>query len=84
MMRRSAIEAVCYRGVVAGAVMVLGGCADSTRVTSVTADSAALSRFKTFTIIAPAPQVSRVAVAATNGSDRVGGAIMDMDPMLAT
>jgi hypothetical protein len=83
-MRRSAIAAVCYRGVVAGAVMVLGGCTNSTRVASVTADSAALSRFKTFTVSAPTPRISRVAVAATNDSDRVGGATMDMDPMLAT
>ena len=83
-MRKSAIVAACYRGVVAGAVLVLGGCASSTQVATVTADSAALSRFKTFTVIAPAPQISGVAVAATNDSDRVGGATMDMDPMLST
>ncbi len=83
-MRKSAIETGWYRGVVAGAVLLLGGCSSSARVATVTVDSAALSRFQTFTVSAPAPRVDQVAMAGTNDRDRAGGAVMDMDPMLAT
>src|SRR5215204_2879309 len=83
-MRRSATEIACYGGAVAGLVVGLSGCSKPARVVSVTADSAALSHFSTFTVLAPAPRVGQVAVAATNDSDRAGGAFMNMDPMLAT
>jgi len=53
-------------------------------VASGTLDTVALRQFKTFAIMAPAPPVDSVAVGATNGSDRAGGAVMNMDPMLAT
>jgi hypothetical protein len=86
-MRTTDIKAIYHhsRDVVAAAwIAALGGCSHSAQVTSATADPAALSHFKTFAVVAPAPRVDRVAVGVTNDSDRVGGAIMDMDPMLAT
>jgi hypothetical protein len=43
-----------------------------------------LARFKTFSVRAPTPPANRVAGAATNDTDRAAGAVMDMDPMLAT
>ena len=56
---------------------------DNVRVASGTLDTSAVRTFKTFSIIAPLPP-DRVGVAATNDSTRVAGAVMDMDPMLAT
>src|SRR4051812_16702531 len=56
----------------------------TTRIASETINPNAPTRFKTFAVSAPAPRVDQVAVGVTNDSDRVGGAIMDMDPMLAT
>ena len=82
-MRKGVTEVLGY--VIAAAVVVgMIGCTNSARVTSAIANPAAVSHFKKFTVTAPTPRVSRVAVAATNDSDQAGGAIMDMDPMLAT
>lgn len=47
-------------------------------------DTVALRQFKTFAIMTPTPPADSVAVAVTNDSDRVAGAEMGMDPMLAT
>ena len=87
------IKAIYHRAVTTGyglraiAVAAIAGvaaCSNSTRVVSDTTDPNALTHFKTFAVSAPAPRVDRVAVGVTNDSDRVGGAVMDMDPMLAT
>jgi hypothetical protein len=87
------IKTICHRAVTTShglraiavaAIAGLAACSNSTRVVSGTTDPSALSHFKTFAVSAPAPRVDRVAVGVTNHSDRVGGAIMDMDPMLAT
>src|SRR5437773_11418251 len=53
-------------------------------VASGTLDTVAIRQFKTFAIMAPTPPADTVAVGATNGSDRAGSAVMNMDPMLAT
>ena len=53
-------------------------------VASGTIDSVAVRQFKTFVVMAPTPPTDTVAVGATNGSDRVAGAVMEMDPMLST
>ena len=53
-------------------------------VSSGAIDTIALQQFQTFSVMAPTPPADTVAVATTNGSDRVGGAVMDMDPMLST
>jgi len=53
-------------------------------VASGTLDTVAVRQFKTFSVMAPTPPADTVAIAATNGSDRAGGAVMNMDPMLAT
>ena len=47
-------------------------------------DTVAVQQFKTFSIMAPISTADTVAVAATKDSNRVAGAIMNMDPMLAT
>ena len=75
-----------YRPGAIAAVWILGmaACSSSTRVTSVTADPQPLTRFHTFVISAPPPPVTRVAVAATNDSDRGAAAVIEMDPMLET
>ena len=59
-------------------------CSSSARVITESADAAAISHFKTFDLSAPTPDASQVLVAGTNDNDRAGGAVMDMDPMLAT
>jgi len=66
------------------AAMACVACSSSTRVVTETGDAAALQHLKTFALSAPAPTASQVLVAATNDSNHVGGAMMDMDPMLAT
>ena len=71
------------RRIVVAAIACIA-CSSSVRVVTETGDAAALQHLKTFTLSAPVPTASRVAVAATNDSNRVGGAVMDMDPMLAT
>jgi hypothetical protein len=82
-MRKGIAEVLGY--IIATAVGAgVTGCANAARVSSTIADSGAVSHFNTFTVTAPTPRVSRVAVAATNDSDQAGGAIVDMDPMLAT
>jgi Domain of unknown function (DUF4136) len=53
-------------------------------VASGSLDTMAVRQFKTFSIMAPTPPADSVAVGATNGRDRVAGAVMDMDPMLST
>src|SRR6478752_8519837 len=74
-----------HRCVIAAAgVAGLAGCNKPARVTSAIADSASVSHFKTFSVTAPVPRASQVAVAGTNHSDHVAGAIIDMDPMLST
>ena len=66
-------------------LLALGaGCGSSVGVATEALDTAAVRQFKTFTVTAPVPIASRVAVAATNDADRAGGAVMDMDPMLST
>ena len=57
---------------------------DNVKVASGTLDTSAVRQFKTFSIIAPLPPADRVGIGATNDSNRVAGAVMDMDPMLAT
>lgn len=59
-------------------------CARNIHVASETADAAALPNLKTFYLLPPLPAANRIAVAATNDSDRVAGAVMDLDPTLAT
>jgi len=69
------------------AALLIGGmaaCSHPTQVGTVTVDPQPLTRFHTFQISAPAPPAKRVAVAATNASDRGAAAMMDMDPMLET
>jgi len=71
--------------VAVGLVVMATSCKGRTvSVASGTLDSAAVRQFKTFAIMTPTPPVDSVAIAASNGSDRVAGAVMDMDPMLAT
>lgn len=53
-------------------------------VSSGALDTVAIRRFKTFSIMAPKPLADTVAIGGTNGADRAGGVVMDMDPMLAT
>ena len=68
-----------------GAVTAVAACSsDRTRVAAGTLDESALARFKTFSVKAPIPPANRVVGAATNDTNRVAGAVMDMDPMLAT
>jgi hypothetical protein len=70
---------------IAVAAMVCVACSSSsTRVITESADSTALQHLKTFALRAPTPDASQITVAGTNNSDRVAGAVMDMDPMLAT
>jgi hypothetical protein len=59
-------------------------CSHSTQVTAVTADPKPLPHFRTFAVSAPAPRVDKVAVGVTNQDDQASGAVMNMDPMLAT
>jgi hypothetical protein len=67
-----------------GVLLIAGACKSSSHVAIENLDTLAVRQFKTFTVSAPAPSMDRVAVAATNDRDRVGGAVMDMDPMLST
>ena len=68
-----------------GLILTATACKGRTvSVASGTLDTIAVGQFKTFAIMAPTPPADSVAVAATNGRDRAGGAVMDMDPMLAT
>jgi hypothetical protein len=70
---------------VAALLLIAGvsGCSKGARITTATADPAALNRFHTFAVTAPTPRADRIAVGVSD-SDRAGGAVMDMDPMLAT
>ena len=72
------------RMIVVAAVVCLACSKSSTRVITETGDTAALKNLKSFAVSAPEPTATQVAIAATNDSNRVGGAVMDMDPMLAT
>jgi hypothetical protein len=68
-----------------GVVTAVAACSsDRVRVAAGTVDQSMLARFKTFSVTAPTPPANRVAGAATNDTNRVAGAVMDMDPMLAT
>jgi len=68
-----------------GALVFAAACKGRTvNVASGAIDTLALQQFQTFSIKAPTPPADSVAVATTNGTDRVGGAVMDMDPMLST
>jgi hypothetical protein len=67
-----------------GVLLIAGACKSSVHVAMDPLDTLAVRQFKTFTVSAPTPSVDRVAVAATNDRDRVGGAVMDLDPMLST
>jgi Domain of unknown function (DUF4136) len=67
-----------------GVLLIAGACRNSPHVAMEALDTLAVRQFKTFTVSAPAPSTDRVAVAATNDDNRVGGAVMDMDPMLST
>ena len=68
-----------------GAITAVAACSsDRVRVAAGTLDESMLARFKTFSVKAPTPPANRVAGAATNDTNRVAGAVMDMDPMLAT
>jgi uncharacterized protein DUF4136 len=53
-------------------------------VASGSLDTAAVRQFKTFSVMAPTPSADTIAGAMTNGTNRVAGAVMDMDPMLST
>ena len=53
-------------------------------VSSGALDTAAIRRFKTFSVMAPKPVADTVNAAGTIGNDRAAGVVMDMDPMLAT
>ena len=71
--------------VTVGILVLATGCKGRTvNVASGMLDTAAVRQFKTFSIMAPTPPADSVAVAATNGHDRIGGVVMDMDPMLST
>ena len=79
-LRRSAVTYVAL-----GALVFAAACKGRTvNVASGAIDTLALQQFQTFSIKAPTPPADSVAVATTNGTDRVGGAVMDMDPMLST
>ena len=69
---------------IAVAAIVCVACSSSVRVITESGDAAALQHLKTFTLSAPTPDASQITVAGTNSTDRVGVAVMDMDPMLAT
>jgi len=80
LLRRSAMTYVAL-----GALVFAAACKGRTvNVASGAIDTLALQQFQTFSIKAPTPPADSVAVATTNGTDRVGGAVMDMDPMLST
>ena len=72
------------RRIVVAAVACVACSRSSTRVVTESGDTAALQHLKTFAVSAPVPAATQVAVAATNDSNRVAAALMDMDPMLAT
>ena len=72
------------RRIVVVAIASVACSRSSTRVITEAGDTAALQHLKSFAVSAPVPTATQVAVAATNDSNRVGGAVMDMDPMLAT
>ncbi|HEY2854194.1 MAG TPA: DUF4136 domain-containing protein [Gemmatimonadaceae bacterium] len=79
-LRRSAVTYVAL-----GALVFAAACKGRTvNVASGAIDTLALQQFQTFSIKTPTPPADSVAVATTNGTDRVGGAVMDMDPMLST
>jgi hypothetical protein len=79
-LRRSAVTYVAL-----GALVFAAACKGRTvNVASGAIDTLALQQFQTFSIKAPTPPADTVAVATTNGTNRVGGAVMDMDPMLST
>jgi hypothetical protein len=84
----STIHSLLRRGVthVALGVLVMAtACKDhEVQVASGTLDTLALRQFHTFAIMAPTPLADSVAVVATNDTDRVAGAVMEMDPMLST
>jgi len=68
-----------------GLLVMVAACKGRTvSVASGMLDTLAVQQFKTFSIMAPTPSTDTVGVAATNGANRVGGAVMEMDPMLAT
>jgi uncharacterized protein DUF4136 len=82
------IRAICrapaFRAFALAGIASAVACSPSPSVASEAIDPGALTHFKTFTVTAPAPPVDRVAVGATNHKDQMGGAVMDMDPMLGT
>ena len=83
-----ATRSLSRRGVTGVAVTLLviaTACKGRTvSVASGAIDTLAVGQFKTFSVMAPKPPADTVAVTATNGSDRVGTAVMNMDPMLST
>ena len=72
------------RGVVCAALIVSACKGRTVSVSSGAIDTFAIRNFKTFAIMAPTPPADSVAIAATNDTNRVAGAVMDMDPMLST
>jgi hypothetical protein len=72
------------RAIALATIAGVTACGPTTQIASETINPNALTSFKAFDVIAPPPRVDWVAVGATNDSDRAGGAVMDMDPMLAT
>lgn len=66
------------------AILMAVACARSIQVATTTVDPTPIGRFKTFAVMAPAPPVDRVLLAASNDSGHASSVVMDMDPMLAT
>jgi hypothetical protein len=65
--------------------VVIGGVGCSrprTELMANTVNPKALEGLKTFSVSAPAPDEARVVTVSTNGTDRAGGAAMNMDPTL--
>jgi hypothetical protein len=71
------------RRIIVAAIACLACSSGSVRVIT-EGDAAALQHLKTFSLSAGTPDASQIVVAGTNSTDRVGGAVMDMDPMLET
>ena len=77
-------HSILGRGIICAAVVASACKGRTVSVSSGAIDTVAIRNFKTFAIMAPTPSADTVAVAATNDTNRVAGAVMDMDPMLST
>ena len=71
--------------VIAGILVLATACRKGreVNVASGSLDTVAVKNFKTFVVMAPTPPADTVAIVGTNGTNRVTGAVMDLDPMLA-